>query len=81
VIGDGCGGTEDCGPCPGGEVCGLERPFHCAAPPACAPTTCEKEGANCGLLSDGCGNLLDCGNCGAGAVCGVDQPNVCHVIH
>jgi hypothetical protein len=80
VIGDGCGGTIDCGPCPAGELCGIERPFTCGPAPVCTPITCESAGAQCGALGDGCGNLLDCGPCPAGSTCGLGGANVCRTI-
>jgi hypothetical protein len=28
-VGDGCGGTLDCGTCNGSKICGLKTPNHC----------------------------------------------------
>ncbi|HMI88029.1 MAG TPA: hypothetical protein VK550_28290 [Polyangiaceae bacterium] len=37
VVGDGCGGSVDCGSCPSGQVCGARVPNVCDAPcPLCA---------------------------------------------
>ena len=77
VVGDGCGGTLDCGVCPAGQLCGVAQPFRCGPPPACVPRTCQSAGAECGLLGDGCGGLLDCGDCRAGFSCGLGAANVC----
>ncbi|TNE51004.1 MAG: hypothetical protein EP343_06085 [Deltaproteobacteria bacterium] len=56
-------GTTDGGPLPEDNTC--------------QPTTCEKEGKNCGEIPDGCGQLLNCGACPAGQNCGAKGPNVC----
>lgn len=40
----------------------------------CVRTTCEGQGASCGVIGDGCGGTLDCGTCGAGEAC---QSNAC----
>jgi hypothetical protein len=61
VVGDGCGGTVDCGPCPPGELCGILTPFMCDPPPDCTPLVCE--GEDCGDKTDGCGGSIDCGKC------------------
>jgi hypothetical protein len=31
-VGDGCGGTLDCGACTGSRVCGFDKPNHCTRP-------------------------------------------------
>jgi hypothetical protein len=46
-------------------------------PPSCTPTTCVKEGKNCGQIADGCGGVLSCGTCPSGSTCGTVTPNVC----
>ncbi len=44
----------------------------------CQPTTCSKEGKNCGEIPDGCGNTLRCGSCPQGETCGGSgTPNLC----
>jgi hypothetical protein len=81
LLGDGCGGTLQCGTCPQGETCGGGGTANvCGAPPppACEPTTCEAAGAECGLLGDGCGGTLQCGTCPEGETCGGGgTANVC----
>ncbi len=47
---------------------------------SCQPTTCNKEGKNCGQISDGCGGTLPCGDCKQGETCGGSgTPNLCGV--
>lgn len=79
AIGNGCGGTLDCGDCGSGEACGIIAPQLCDPLPACAPldaaTACE---GKCGLVSNGCGSevaggTIDCAlefPCPAGESCG-----------
>src|SRR3954454_2266669 len=72
-IGDGCGGTLDCGGCPTGQVCGGAGTNRvCAAvDPHCKPLTCDQTGGRyCGKVGDGCGGTLDCGDCSGGLTCG-----------
>jgi hypothetical protein len=70
VIGNGCGGSLDCGQCPGGMVCG-SKVDHLCTPVACTPTTCApKGGTYCGTIGDGCGDKLECGSCKNGWTCG-----------
>jgi hypothetical protein len=71
-IGDGCGGTLQCGNCPNGQACGAGgTPFMCGAVPGCTARTCADVGANCGPLGDNCGGLIaSCGTCAMGAICG-----------
>src|SRR5690606_39051818 len=79
-VGDGCGGTWNCGSCTGGESCGGGGvPFQCGKPHSCQPKTCAELGFNCGKATDGCGGIIDCGpiDCGPGMVCGGDGPNRC----
>jgi hypothetical protein len=74
-MGDGCGGTLECGTCPQGETCGGRGiPNVCAVPP-CQPTTCEAADAECGAVPDGCGGTLQCGLCPDPEICGTT--NVC----
>lgn len=56
---DGCGDTQDCGGCGGGQVCSNSQ----CVTPGCTATTCAIEGATCGIISNGCGGTLDCGDC------------------
>ncbi len=75
-IGDGCGGTLDCGSCTAPETCGGGGTlFTCGGgsggSAACTPRTCADAGAQCGVVADGCGNVTpDCGTCPQGQVCG-----------
>jgi len=72
-IGDGCGGTLDCGDCPLGQACGAFVPGVCGDA-TCAPsiTSCSVNGGTyCGTIGDGCGRSVDCGNsCTAPETCG-----------
>jgi hypothetical protein len=63
----------DCGPCPPGEVCGLEEPNKCSA---CVPLTCDNAPIECGFTGDGCGGTLQCA-CPPGEQCGIPGPNLC----
>ncbi len=80
-MGDGCGGTLECGTCPTGQTCGGGGTANvCGAPPPppCQPTTCAAAGASCGPLPDGCGRTLECGTCPTGQTCGGGgTANVC----
>jgi hypothetical protein len=63
VIGNGCGGTIDCGGCPTGELCGNDpaRPQQCAPYDACEPIAPEVACAGkCGVVGDGCGSTYNC---------------------
>lgn len=73
LISDGCGMAVDCGPCPPGEVCGVEEPNKCSA---CVPIGCEVAPIECGFVGDGCGGQLLC-ECPPGEQCGVGGPNKC----
>jgi hypothetical protein len=73
-IGDGCGQTVDCGPCPEGQVCGVVEPNHCSG---CVPLSCQDVGAECGVVGDGCGQTVDCGPCPPGELCGILTPFMC----
>jgi hypothetical protein len=82
--GDGCGGTIDCGSCPDGQACGIERPFQCApvlvdSDDACPARiqTCVEVGAECGVIGNGCGGTIDCGGCAGGQLCGVEAAHKC----
>jgi hypothetical protein len=72
-IGNGCGGTIDCGGCPTNQVCGAYIPGVCADP-NCTPTvaSCTVNGGTyCGMIGDGCGRAVDCGaSCTAPETCG-----------
>src|SRR5688572_13889665 len=37
LIGNGCGGTLECGGCGGGQLCGIESPQKCGRAPVCEP--------------------------------------------
>ncbi len=82
-VGDGCGGTVECGTCTNpGEICGGTTPSVCGSPfgdsAGCTPRTCADVGANCGPIGDGCGGLLECGTCSAPNICGGGgKPSVC----
>lgn len=71
-IGDGCGGTLDCGGCQAPATCGGGgTPFQCGGVGGCTPRTCADAGAECGAVADGCGGLTpSCGSCSGGQVCG-----------
>ena len=77
-VGDGCGGTLDCGACPVGTTCGGGgTPSVCGAM-TCRPRTCTEQGLSCGPAGDGCGGVLNCGACAAGMTCGGGgTPGVC----
>jgi hypothetical protein len=80
-IGDGCGGTLDCGECSQpGFSCGAGGiPGVCGGHDgACSPFTCSRATVRyCGVIGDGCGGRLDCGECQDGEVCGVTLANMC----
>lgn len=47
-------------------------------PDDCVRTSCEAEGATCGVIDDGCGEALVCGTCRGGDICGAaGVPNEC----
>jgi hypothetical protein len=85
LIGDGCGGSLDCGTCLSPYICGgagtpsvCGNPFASDAGVVCTPRTCASVGANCGPVGDGCGGLLDCGTCASPYLCGGGgKANVC----
>jgi hypothetical protein len=87
LVGNGCGGTIDCGGCGGGELCGVEAPQKCGAAPACEPLAAALACAGkCGFVSNGCGvevagGVIDCKldyPCPAGETCGGGGvPNEC----
>ncbi|MGZ3453557.1 MAG: hypothetical protein ACXVEF_28395, partial [Polyangiales bacterium] len=90
-IGDGCGGSLDCGTCSTGLTCGGGGTASVCgvvyiAPDGgvlgdggtCVKKTCADYGANCGPVADGCGGVVDCGTCSsASEICGASTPNVC----
>ncbi len=76
-VADGCGSSIDCGPCPEGEICGLEEPNQCSEIPECPPLDCAAQDAECGVLGDGCGGTIDCGPCPEGEVCGLKEAFKC----
>ncbi|HWO12457.1 MAG TPA: hypothetical protein VNN80_23330, partial [Polyangiaceae bacterium] len=79
LIGNGCGGTIDCGGCGAGELCGIDAPNRCGAAPRCEPlepaVACQ---GHCGFASNGCGadvggGVVDCDAlfpCPRGQTCG-----------
>lgn len=83
-IGDGCGGTIDCGTCNPPDTCGGGGTlFTCGSgggsgSGSCTPRTCGQAGATCGVVSDGCGSVTaSCGTCPTGEICGATMPNQC----
>jgi hypothetical protein len=80
-IGDGCGGTLECGDCPMGDTCGGGGTAQvCGRPPDpnCKPITCQQVGGRlCGRVGNGCGGSLECGDCPGGTKCGTAMANVC----
>jgi hypothetical protein len=93
---DGCGNLLDCNPpsgacpnpqyCGGGgfNVCGGNNGLGVDGAPNCKPTTCAKQGFNCGPAGDGCGGVIQCGltcpgifTCGGGGTPGVCGNNAC----
>ena len=71
-IGDGCGGTLDCGSCTDNAVCGGGGVANvCAGGDSCNPVGCQAQGGAlyCGTIGDGCGGIAECGACPAGITC------------
>ena len=68
TIGDGCGGTLECGACPGDWVC---ENAMCVGGPSCVPIASCETGTTkfCGTVGDGCGRSIECGGCDAGETC------------
>jgi hypothetical protein len=67
TIGDGSGGTMNCGACPATKIC---ESNICVSGADCTPTACQTAaGKLCGTVGDGCGRAIDCGTCDAGQVC------------
>src|SRR5688572_5290738 len=71
TIGDNCGGSLVCPPCPGSFTCaGSGVPNLCGADrdAGCVPTICDlgAAGQRCGIVGDGCGGQMDCGACASG---------------
>jgi hypothetical protein len=81
-VGDGCGGTVDCGDtCStlrAGWVCDGSEGL-CAGGPSCVKTACTVVGGGqyCGDIGDGCGGTLHCGDCPGSGTC---TNNVCPVL-
>ena len=69
-IGDGCGGTLDCGTCAAGTICGGGGVASVCGTMSCVPTTCAAQGLSCGPAGNGCGGTLDCGSCATSTTCG-----------
>ena len=82
-VGDGCGGSVDCGMCTAPDFCGGDGTlFSCgggSGSGACVPRTCDAAGAECGAIANGCGELTpSCGTCPTGQICGAGGvPNIC----
>jgi hypothetical protein len=83
-VGNGCGGSIDCGDCDDGERCGLYEAFQCGVVPVDDPEqctalieTCEDADVECGTAGNGCGGTLDCGSCEDGEICGIREPGQC----
>jgi hypothetical protein len=83
-IGDGCGGTLNCGTCKAPETCGGGGVlFQCGGNSGCVPMTQVQACGtyDCGELSDGCGGTLNCGPnngmCPGGQTCGGGGPFHC----
>jgi hypothetical protein len=85
---DGCGGTQDCGTCADGQLCGGGGYSKCGAPAVtdsgttgdggmCVSETCTTLGYDCGWTGDGCGNAINCGTCAAGQSCGLGGYSKC----
>jgi hypothetical protein len=76
--GDGCGGLQQCGSCPGGQTCGGGGVPNMCGAPSCTPQTCQQQNIQCGPAGDGCGNQIVCGSCPTGQACGGGgSPGVC----
>jgi hypothetical protein len=79
-MGDGCGGTLNCGGCTTPDSCGGGgTPSVCGNNGThCTRRTCAQAGANCGPVADGCGGVLSCGTCASPQICGGGGiPSVC----
>ena len=80
-VGDGCGGTVDCGDTcsafKAGWVCDTSKGL-CVGGPSCARVACTVAGGGqyCGDIGDGCGGTLQCGDCPGSGTC---ASNVCPV--
>ncbi len=72
LLGDGCGGTINCGDC---TTAGWTCTSHlCTGGAACAPIACGSgAGKYCGTIGDTCGGSLACGECIAGETCKNNQ--------
>jgi hypothetical protein len=76
LLGDGCGGTLNCGTC-GTGTCGASGAANVCGAGSCKPKTCAELSAQCGQVSDGCSAVLDCGGCPSGQACGASAVNQC----
>jgi hypothetical protein len=70
LLGDGCGGANDCGTCATGKTCGSGATANRCVTAGCIAKTCASTGATCGPIADGCGAMLQCGTCATGQTCG-----------
>jgi hypothetical protein len=81
-VGDGCGGTVDCGDTcsafQAGWVCDTSTGL-CTGGPSCVRIACTTAGGGqyCGDIGDGCGGTLHCGDCPGSGTC---TNNVCPVV-
>src|SRR5262249_53791608 len=87
TVGDGCGGTLDCGACTAPATCAGLGAANVCGDPNCKKITCNPAGGGqyCGTIGDGCGGTLNCPTtCPGGLACGAAPaaggtgvPNVC----
>ena len=81
-VGDGCGGTAECGDTcsafKAGWVCDASRGL-CTGGPACVRIACTVAGGGqyCGDIGDGCGGTLHCGDCPGSGAC---TSNICPAV-
>jgi hypothetical protein len=81
-VGDGCGGSLDCGDTcadyKAGWDCARSK-GACMGGPTCVRTTCTTPGGGqyCGDIGDGCGGTLHCGDCPGSGTC---SNNICPVL-
>jgi hypothetical protein len=87
-VGDGCGGSYNCGSCSSGTCGGGGIPNVCGgSSPVCpggAPSPATVCAGKCGNVPDGCGNVINCTGANGGVTCsggqtcgGAGTPNSC----